>query len=110
MNSDYYRSVGSASEGYYQEKSSKFYATASAVSSEPEVRSQLDLLRKKYYDARHYCYAFVLKPEAGRESVFRASDDGEPAHSAGDPILGQIRSLALCDTLVVVVRYFGVQS
>ena len=107
MNSDYYSSVGSVSQGYYQEKGSKFYAIASAVGSETEVRERLDALKKKYHDARHYCYAFVLRPEAGRESVFRASDDGEPAHSAGEPILGQIRSLELYDTLVVVVRYFG---
>ena len=82
-------------------------AFAYPVISEEEVQEQLEELKKKYYDARHYCYAFVLKPQEGKEEAYRASDDGEPPHSAGDPILGQIRSHELFDALIVVIRYFG---
>jgi len=74
------------------------------VRSEGEVGKLLGDLKKQYHDARHHCYAFVLGAAA---DVFRAYDDGEPGHSAGDPILGQIRSRNLTYTLVVVVRYFG---
>ena len=69
-----------------------------------EVKACQEKLRKQYYDARHHCYAFILGLENQTE---RANDDGEPNHSAGDPILGQIKSFGLTNTLVVVVRYFG---
>ncbi len=91
----------------YKEKGSKFLAFASPVSFEEEVKEKLEILKKQYYDAHHHCYAFILKPEEGREETYRANDDGEPTHSAGDPILGQLRSQNLYDALVVVVRYFG---
>jgi uncharacterized YigZ family protein len=104
---DTYFSLAGASEGLYKEKGSKFLAFAYPVSTEEEIKDKLDALKKQYYDARHHCYAFILKPEEGREESYRANDDGEPAHSAGDPILGQIRSNELHDVLVVVVRYFG---
>ena len=106
-NKDIYRSLATPSEGFYREKGSKFYAHAYPVTSEEAIKGHLDALRQQYHDARHHGYAFVLKPVEGQEERFRASDDGEPSHSAGDPILGQIRSLDLYDTLVVVVRYFG---
>src|SRR5690606_40917815 len=64
----------------------------------------LDTLKKQYYDARHHCYAYILGKD-GQD--FRANDDGEPGHSAGDPILGQIRSNNLTNALIGVVRYFG---
>lgn len=104
---DLYRSLATTSEGVYREKGSKFYAHAYPVSDEEAVKERLQALRRQYHDARHHCYAFVLKPSAGQEEYFRANDDGEPTHSAGDPILGQIRSHNLYDVLVVVVRYFG---
>lgn len=104
---DVYRSLASASEGFYKEKGSKFLAFAYPLSSEDEIKEKLDTLKKQYHDARHHCFAFILKPEEGREESYRANDDGEPAHSAGDPILGQIRSYELHDVLVVVIRYFG---
>ena len=91
-------------EGDYKEKGSKFLAFAIPVEGEDEIKTNLEILRKKYYDARHHCYAYVLDHEGSR---YRANDDGEPAHSAGDPILGQIRSRRLTNVLVVVVRYFG---
>jgi len=74
------------------------------VSNEDEIKTHLDFLRKKFHDARHQGYAYILGPE---RKTFRAFDDGEPNHSTGDPILGQIRSRSLTNTLVVVVRYFG---
>jgi uncharacterized YigZ family protein len=79
-------------------------AFAYPVRDEEEVREKLTILNKNFHDATHHCYAYVL----GREGEeFRANDDGEPGHSAGTPILGQIRSNNLTNVLVVVVRYFG---
>jgi uncharacterized YigZ family protein len=92
------------SDGLYKEKGSRFIAIARPVSSQEEIDAILLELKKQYHDARHHCYAWVLGKEGKR---FRTSDDGEPSHSAGDPILGQIRSRDLTDTLVVVIRYFG---
>lgn len=101
---DTYRTLSRDSEGLYKEKGSKFLAFASCVDNEEDAKDKIAQLKKRYYDARHHCFAYVLG-EAG--SIFRANDDGEPGHSAGDPILGQIRSHQLTNTLIVVVRYFG---
>ncbi len=94
----------SVSEGFYKEKGSKFLGFAFHVKSEEDVKDRIAELKKSYYDARHHCYGYVLGIKT-RNS--RANDDGEPGHSAGDPILGQIKSMDLTNTLVVVVRYFG---
>ncbi|WP_242927692.1 IMPACT family protein [Pontibacter vulgaris] len=101
---DTYRTIAAPSEGLYKEKGSKFIALAYPVYSEEDVKEHLTELRKKYFDARHHCYAYSLGADKSR---YRANDDGEPNHSAGDPILGQIRSADLSNVLVVVVRYFG---
>ncbi|RAU83624.1 IMPACT family protein [Pontibacter arcticus] len=101
---DTYRTITAPSEGLYKEKGSKFIALAYPVFSEDEVKERLAELRKTYFDARHHCYAYCLGADKSR---YRANDDGEPNHSAGDPILGQIRSADLSNVLVVVVRYFG---
>ena|SRR5690554_6311371 len=101
---DTYLTLKSESHGLYKEKGSKFLAFAYPVESEQEIKEVLDKLKKQYYDARHHCYAYILGKD-GQD--FRANDDGEPGHSAGDPILGQIRSNNLTNTLIVVVRYFG---
>lgn len=93
-----------ATEGFYKEKGSKFLSFAYPVSSDEDVKEKLDALRKQFYDARHHCFAYITGINAER---YRANDDGEPNHSAGDPILGQTRSKNLTNTLVVVVRYFG---
>lgn len=92
------------SEGFYSEKRSKFLAFAIHVTSEDEVKETVEKYRRKYYDARHVCYAYMLGPE---RDVFRANDDGEPSSTAGKPILGQINRLELTDVLVIVVRYYG---
>jgi len=99
-----FQTIESVSEGIYKEKGSKFLAFAHPVKNEIEIKAKLDELRKKYFDASHHCYAWILGAD---KKHFRASDDGEPNHSAGTPILGQIKSKNLTDVLVVVVRYFG---
>lgn len=99
-----YLTLSSPTTGEYKEKGSKFLAFAFPVSSEEEVKERLAELRKEYYDARHHCYAYIL---GLTDQAHRTNDDGEPNHSAGDPILGQIRSAELTNCLVVVVRYFG---
>ncbi len=91
-------------EGFYSEKRSKFLAFAHHVTTENEVKELLQAYKKKYYDARHCCYAYMLGAD---RSVFRANDDGEPSSTAGKPILGQINAHELTDILIVVVRYFG---
>lgn len=101
---DTFRTLARTSERLYKEKGSKFIARAYPVKDEEEVKQVLEVLHKEFFDARHHCYAWILGPEAKH---YRANDAGEPNHSAGDPILGQIRSLQLTNTLVVVVRYFG---
>lgn len=91
-------------EGLYKEKGSKFLAFAFPVQSEDQIKTIQSELRKQYYDARHHCFAWILGMD---DQSWRANDDGEPAHSAGDPILGQIRSFELTNVLIVVIRYFG---
>jgi len=102
--SDEYTTINSIGEGYYTEKRSKFLSWAHHVENVDEVKALLADYRKKYYDARHVCYAYMLGPE---RQEFRANDDGEPSSTAGKPILGQINSAELTDVLVVVVRYYG---
>lgn len=91
-------------EGIYKEKGSRFLAFAYYVSNEDEIKTHLEILRKDYYDARHFCYAYILGKE---KAQFRANDDGEPNGTAGLTILNQIKSKNLTNILVVVVRYFG---
>ena len=101
---DEYQTIATTSEGYYTEKRSKFLAFAHHVECVDEIKEILAQYRKKYYDARHVCYAYML----GADRVeFRANDDGEPSSTAGKPILGQINSNELTDILIVVVRYYG---
>lgn len=102
---DQYRTIThQMGEGFYSEKRSKFLAFAHHVTTENEVKELLQAYKKKYYDARHCCYAYMLGAD---RSVFRANDDGEPSSTAGKPILGQINAHELTDILIVVVRYFG---
>lgn len=91
-------------EGFYSEKRSKFLAFAHHVETIDEIKDILASYRKKYYDARHVCYAYVLGAD---KADFRANDDGEPSSTAGKPILGQINSYDLTNVLVIVVRYYG---
>ena len=102
--SDIYRTITAPSEAIFTEKRSKFLAFAYPVGSVDEVKERIAVLSKKYFDARHICYAYMLGPQ---RTEFRANDNGEPSGTAGKPILGQINSLELTNILVAVVRYFG---
>ncbi|RNC64366.1 YigZ family protein [Proteiniphilum sp. X52] len=101
---DTYKTVTRPAEGYVTEKKSKFISHIFPVKSADEVKAILEEQRKKYYDARHVCWAYMLGWE---RNDFRSNDDGEPSGTAGRPILGQILSAGLTDVLIIVVRYFG---
>lgn len=104
MLKDTYLTITSPAEGEYTEKRSKFLSFAFHVETAEEVKVIVDEYKKKFYDARHVCYAYMLD---NKRDVFRAVDDGEPSGTAGKPILGQINSHELTDILIIVVRYFG---
>lgn len=101
---DTYKTVERPAEGYITEKKSKFLSFIFPVKNAEEAKEIVDVHRKKYYDARHVCWAYMLGWE--REE-YRVNDDGEPSGTAGKPILGQINSAELTDALILVVRYFG---
>jgi uncharacterized YigZ family protein len=101
---DIYKTIETTGQGLYKEKGSRFISYAINVSSEADVKRELEILRNKYHDARHHCYAYVMGFD---KNASRANDDGEPSGTAGKPILGQIISADLTNTLVVVIRYFG---
>ena len=101
---DSYKTIEGISEGLYTEKRSKFLSFAIPVRNVDEVKAYVAEYQKKFYDARHVCYAYMLGP---KRLDFRANDNGEPSGTAGKPILGQINSNELTDILVIVVRYFG---
>ena len=104
MAEDTYKTVVGTFEAVIKERSSKFLALAYHVESADEVREIMEPLRKKFYDATHHCYAYRIGYK-GEE--WRANDDGEPSGTAGKPILGQLLSRDITNTLVVVVRWFG---
>ncbi len=101
---DTYFSVQNPAEGSFRDKGSRFLSFVFPCQNEEEVKENLGILRKKYFDATHHCFAYRLGFEGEK---FRANDDGEPSGSAGLPILGQIKSKYLTFVLVVVVRYYG---
>lgn len=101
---DAYHTLAYPSEGIFKDRGSKFLYFAFPVTSEEDIKGKLADIRKTYFDASHQSYAWALGREA---TAFRANDDGEPNHSAGDPILGQIKSHHLTNVLIVVVRYFS---
>ncbi len=101
---DTFNTIQQPAEGYVTEKKSKFLSFIFPVKTADEVKEIVDAHRKKYYDARHVCWAYMLGWE---RDDFRSNDDGEPSGTAGRPILGQINSAELTDVLILVVRYFG---
>ena len=101
---DTFLTIKAPSQATYTEKRSKFLAFAFPVSTIDEIKGKVAEFQKKYYDARHVCYAYMIGSE---RTVFRANDNGEPSGTAGKPILGQINSNNLTDILIIVVRYFG---
>ena len=104
MNDDTYYMLAAPGEGLYKEKGSKFIASAFTVMNEDEAKAAIAEIRKKYFDARHHCYAYMIGPD---KKNFRASDDGEPSGTAGKPILNQILSKDVTNVCIVVTRYFG---
>jgi uncharacterized YigZ family protein len=104
MESDTYLTIKAFSQGLYKEKGSRFIALAYPVSTQEAIKNILDSIRKEHHSARHHCFAWML---GQARETFRMSDDGEPAGSAGRPIMGQINSCELTNILIVVVRYFG---
>ena len=104
LKDEYLTITDNPAEGFYSEKRSKFLAFAFHVTSEEEVKTIVAEHRKKYFDARHVCWAYTLGVD---HSQFRANDDGEPSSTAGKPILGQITKNDLTDILIIVVRYYG---
>lgn len=101
---DIYQTIATECTGIFKDKGSKFLAFAYPVKSEPEIKEILSRLRKEHHSARHHCYAWRM----GTETIqFRSNDDGEPSSTAGKPILGQLLSSNVTNTLIVVVRYFG---
>lgn len=114
--SDSYLTLSSSGESEFIEKRSRFISFAAHIETEDEAKDFVANLRKRFYDARHVCYAYVLgadvwteeyDPIARGTAVMRANDDGEPGGSAGKPILGQLRSRGITNAVVAVVRYFG---
>lgn len=101
---DTYKTIKEKSEGLFKDKGSKFFAWAFPVETEEEIKEILNQVKKEHHSARHHCYAWRLGTE---EITFRANDDGEPSSTAGKPILGQLLSFELTNTLIIVVRYFG---
>lgn len=107
MNSekDTYRTIVKASDGsLFKDRGSKFYGYSFPVTSEEEIKTHIENLKKQHHTARHWCYAWQLGMEY---NTYRANDDGEPSNSAGMPIYGQLQSYDVTNVLVVVVRYFG---
>ncbi len=102
--SDSYLTIKTKQEILFKEKGSKFLAFIFPVTSEAEIKENLLQLKKLHPNANHHCYAWRLGAD---KAAFRANDDGEPANTAGKPILGQIQAKDLTNILIVVVRYFG---
>lgn len=101
---DIFLTVNGQSEGIYREKMSKFLAFAHHVTTVDEAKAIIASYQKKYFDARHVCWAYMLGFD---RTDFQSNDNGEPSGTAGKPILGQINSFGLTDVVIVVVRYFG---
>ncbi len=98
-----YKTIKDKSTVAIHEKKSEFIANIAHVKTEKEAKDFLDVIRKKYYDANHNCFAYIIK----EENIQRQSDDGEPAKTAGMPILEVIRHENLEDVIIIVTRYFG---
>ena len=101
---DTYYMLSTCGEGLYKEKGSKFIAETFVVMNEDEAKNAIAAVKKKYFDARHHCYAYMIGPD---KKTFRSSDDGEPSGTAGKPILNQILSKEVTNVCIVVTRYFG---
>jgi uncharacterized YigZ family protein len=104
MDSDIYKTIISPSQGMYKEKGSRFVSYAFPVSGHDEIKPLLDKIKKEHHEARHHCFAYIIRKE---KNIWRVNDDGEPSGTAGRPILGQINSYELTNIIIIVCRYFG---
>ena len=104
MLSDTFKTISTATEGLFKDKGSKFISFAIPVENVDEIKEVLNEYKKKYFDARHVCYAYMIGHE---RTIFRANDDGEPSGTAGRSIVGKTNSYQLTNVLIIVVRYFG---
>ena len=102
--SEAYKTVYVGDTAEIVEKKSRFIANLEHVESEEEALAYIETIRKKYWDARHNCYAYCI---GKKQELKRCSDDGEPSQTAGKPMLDVLTGAGLCDTVVVVTRYFG---
>ncbi len=102
--SDFFKTLAAPSEGMYKEKMSKFLSFAIPVTSSAEAKDIIKQYQKRFYDARHVCWAYMIGTD---RTEYLSSDNGEPSGTAGKPILGQINSFGLTNILIIVVRYFG---
>lgn len=101
---DTYITIAGPAEGIFKDRGSKFIGLAYPIKSEEEIKPVISALRTEHPKARHFCWAIRLTPD---RTIFRLNDDGEPAGSAGRPILNVLLSKDVTNLLVVVVRYFG---
>jgi len=104
METDKYKTIKTLSQGVFKDKGSRFLSFAYPVSEQELVKPIIDDIKKRYHDARHHCFAYMI---GYKHEIWRVNDDGEPSGTAGKPILGQINSAGLTNILVIVVRYFG---
>lgn len=105
LEKDTYKTITKPSpETLFKDRGSKFLGYAFPITSEDQVKTHIESLKKLHYNARHWCYAWQLGKSY---ESYRANDDGEPSNSAGTPIYGQLQSFDVTNVLVVVVRYFG---
>ena len=102
--SDFFKTLSSPAEGIYKDKMSKFLSFAHPVETAEEAKEIIKAYQKKYFDARHVCWAYMIGTS---RTEFLSNDNGEPSGTAGKPILGQINSFELTNIVIVVVRYFG---
>jgi len=99
-----YKTIDQPAVAEYKDRGSKFLAFANPILKVEDFKKQLQYLKKEHPKASHHCFAYRIGTDG---NTFRVSDDGEPAGSAGKPILGQIDSKELTNIAVIVVRYFG---
>ncbi|MDA9312435.1 YigZ family protein [Vicingaceae bacterium] len=100
-----FKTIKKTSTSFFKEKGSKFYVYAFPIHTKEDVKECLEKIQEEHPKARHICSAFLIG--IGDQEYYIANDDGEPANSAGAPILGQIRSAGITNTYIAVVRYFG---
>lgn len=101
---DFYTTIDKPSSAEFKDRGSKFIAFAFSVESADDFKKQLQVLKKEHTKAVHHCFAYRIGTDGNN---FRSSDDGEPAGTAGKPILGQLLSKEITNVAVVVVRYWG---